>query len=47
MKFIKKYIINGDNFRMINLIKIIRKKFNCSFNKYNIYYALKKIRNKL
>ena len=43
LDYIKKYIINKDNFRMKNLLKLIRKNFNCSFNANNVYYALKKL----
>ena len=43
MEYIKKYIINKDNFRMTNLLKLIKQKFNCVFNKNNIYYSLKKL----
>ena len=28
---------------MKNLLRTIKRKFNCSFNKYNVYYVLKKL----
>ena len=37
-QYVKKYIINKDNFKMKNLLRTIKRKFNCSFNSNNVYY---------
>ena len=37
-QYVKKYIINKDNFKMKNLLRTIKRKFNCSFNSSNVYY---------
>ena len=42
MTFVKTYTINRDNFRIKNLIKEIKKKYNEILTSYNIYYILKK-----